>query len=537
MTLRPLRRVALTAAALALLTPLLAVAAHARTDGSAAAASTLTVAIPDDAATLDPLFAATPRSTAVIMNSYETLMGYRLRSIPGGIRIWDSSRAVGAVLSGMRASKDGKTWTLTVRPGVRFADGSSVTAETIKYMFERNFGVKGSGGAFMYQFMGKIPAVAAVTQTGPMTLQVKTQLPNPLLPRIFALSNSVAFDEKVLQQNGGADQYASKWVAKNTAGAGAYQLQAWTPGSRIVLAANPNYWRGAPAIKSVAMQIVPSAANRMLLLRRGTVDIAERLSAQEIKSLRGAPGVKIVSVPSTNTTQLIMNAKVAPFNDVRVRRAVSHAVPYADIIRTVYSGRARGSTGPVPVGFPLRSAKGYPYTRQDLARSRRLLAAAGKSRLTVPLAISSGNADHEAVAVLIRNALAQVGINASIQKLTPAVFAERLGKRQLGFFLNDSLWWVDDPSYALTLGYTCNAFFNYGNYCNKAVDKLVAQAGSTLNQARRATLYRRAQQQIVADAPMAWVAQPNFNLATRTNITGYAHFPDEMVRYQYFRKG
>lgn len=538
MTAHSVRRAARAAGAVALAAAALAAGASARSDSveaPSASATTLTVAIPDDAATLDPLFAATPRSTEVIMNTYETLMGYRLRTIRGGIRIWDSSSPVGRVLSGMKVSKDGKTWTLTVRRGVRFADGTEVNAATVKYMFDRNFGVQGSGGAFMYRFMGKIGSAAAVRQTGPWTLQVKTSVPNPLLPRIFALSNSVPFNQAVLEANGGGDKYASDWVAKHTAGAGPYQLSSWTPGSRIVLSANPEY-RPQPAIKSVVMQIVPSAASRMLLLRRGAVDVVERLSAQEIKSLRGAPGVKIVSVPSTNTTQLIMNAKSGPFADVRVRRAVAYAVPYADIVRSVYDGRARLSTGPVPVGFPLRYAKNYPYAKQDLARARQLLAQAGKSNLRVQLQISSGNPDHEAVAVLIRDALRKVGIEVAIQKLTPAVFAERLGKRQLGFFLNDSLWWVDDPSYALTLGYTCGAFFNYGNYCNKKVDRLVARAGQTLNEARRAALYRQAQQLIVADAPMAWVAQPNFNLATRSNVSGYAHFPDEMVRFQYLRK-
>jgi peptide/nickel transport system substrate-binding protein len=539
MTLHTLRRSSLVVCSLALLVALAAASATASRSGTVMSAdkTTLVVAVPDDVATLDPLFAATPRSTEVIMNAYDPLMGYGLRNLPGGLRIWDTRKISGLALASMRVGKDGKTWTLTVRRGVKFPSGNEVTAETVKYMFERNFGVKGSGGAFMYQFMGRIPAVTSVRQTGPMTLQVKTQTPNPLLPRIFALSNSVPFDQQLLKERGGNDPYASAWVSRNTAGAGPYQLRSWTPGSQIVLEANPNYWQGAPAIKSVVMRVVPSAANRMLLLRRGVVDVAERLSAQEIKSLRGASGVRIVSVPSTNTTQLVMNVRTEPFDDVRVRRAIANAVPYAGIIRSVFDRRAQRSTGPVPVGFPLRLAKGYPYSNQNLNRAKQLLAQADKaSGMRVTLQINSGNPDHEAVAVLIRDALGRVGITTSIQKLTPAVFAERLAKRQLGFFLNDTLWWVDDPSYALTLGYTCDAFFNYGAYCNKAVDNLIAQAGRTLSATKRSALFARAQRQIIADAPVVWVAQPNFNLATRINVSGYAHFPDEMVRFKYFQK-
>ncbi|MFN8223671.1 MAG: ABC transporter substrate-binding protein [Gaiellales bacterium] len=539
MTIRPWRRATLVASALTLLVAVAAGAAFARQSAAQALAadkSTLVVAIPDDAATLDPLFAATVRSTEVIMNSYATLNTYGLKALKGGLRVWDSARPVGDLLAGMRVSPDGKTWTLTVRKGRRFADGSAITAATLKFMFDRNFGVKGSGGAFMYQFMGKIGGIDSVKQTGPSTLTVSTQVPNPLLPRIFALSNSVAFNPSVLAAQGGADPFASTWVAKNTAGAGPYQLSSWAPGSKIVLSANP-FYAPKPAIKTVVMQIVPSAANRMLLLRRGTVDVVERLSAQEIKQLQGATGVKVVSVPSANTTQLVMNTKTGPLADARVRQAINYAVPYAQIISSVYGGKAQSSTGPVPVGFPLRLKTGYPYSAQNLAKARSLLAASGEKNISLPLQISSGAADHEAVAVLIRDALSKVGISVSIQKLTPAVFAEQQGKRQLEFFLIDSLWWVGDPSYALTLGYTCGAFFNYGNYCNKSVDELVQKAGETLNNAERASLYGQAQKLIIADAPMAWVAQPNFNLATRTNISGYAHFPDEMVRFKYLAKG
>lgn len=499
--------------------------------------STLVEAVPDDAATFDPLFATTPRSTAIIMNSYEPLMGYGLRSLGNETSIWDSRKLRGMSLVSSRVGKDGLTWTLTVRKGVKFPDGTAIDAEAVKFMFDRNFGVKGSGGAFMYSFMGKIPSLDAVEVTGKYTLQVKTSVPNPLLPRIFALSNSTPIQQSILEREGGGDPYASKWVARNTAGAGPYQLKSWRPGSEIVLTANPNYWRGAPSIKTVQIRVVPSSANRMLLLRRGVVDVIEKLSAEEIQSLSRAPGIKIVSVPSTNTTQLIMNTTQAPFTDVRVRRAVAYAIPYKDIIRSIYFGRARGSTGPVPVGFPLRVAKGYAYSTQNLEKARELLRQARKSSgLSLALELDSGSADHEAVAVLVRDALQKIGVRVSIQKLTPAVFAERRAKRDLTFFLNDSLWWVDDPSYALGLGYTCKAFFNYGLYCNEAVDRLIAQAGQTLDVKRRAALYAKAQRQIVADAPMAWIAQPNFNLAMRSNVTGYAHFNDEMVRFAYFKK-
>lgn len=123
-------------------------------------AKTLIVGIPDDAATFDMLFATTPRSTQVIMNAYETLMTYGIEDAGDGMRRWDSDEVEGAVLESMTVGDDGLTWTLTVRDGVTFANGDPVTAETLQFMFERNFETPASGGAFMYSVVGRIPGLS-----------------------------------------------------------------------------------------------------------------------------------------------------------------------------------------------------------------------------------------------------------------------------------------------------------------------------------------------------------------------------------------
>jgi peptide/nickel transport system substrate-binding protein len=499
---------------------------------------TLVVGVPDDAFTFDPLFATTPRSTQIIMNAYDPLMQYALKRLPNGLRIYNPARVSGLSLQSMRLKRDGRTWALTLRRGLRFPSGRPVTADSIVFTGKRNFGVKAGGGAFMYGVIAGIPGPTSFRKTGPNTLEVRTAQPNPLLPEIFVLSNSVPWDTGLIDANRTSkDPFATKWLARNTAGHGPYQLERWSPGSEIVLRANERYWRGAPSIKRVVIKIIPSAASRMVLLQRGNVDVVERLSAQEIQSVSRNRGVKIISVPSSNQVQLAMNVKSEPFDDVRVRRAIGYAVPYQDIMRSVYFSRARKAAGPIPVGFPGHTSRGYPYGRQNLERARSLLSAAGVSNLRLNLEIDTGNPDHEPTAVLIRSALAQLGITINIQKYTPAVFAERRQKRQLNFFLNESIWWVVDPSYALGLGYTCGSFFNYGNYCNKArVDNVLAKARGELNRAKRLRAFQAIHRQVVADMPVVWITQPNFNLAARRNIAGYTHFNDEMLRFYYLRK-
>jgi peptide/nickel transport system substrate-binding protein len=530
-----LRRV-LVLSGLAVVLALVAAAVAYASTGRSSDNSTLVVGVPDDAANIDPVFAADPRSTEVIMNSYDTLTSYALGPAKDGVRVFNPKKVTGLVLSGLKSS--GNTWTLTVRRGMKFPDGTAVDANALKFMFERNFGIKAGGGGFMYSFIGKIPGIEAVDVTGPYTLRVRTTTPNPIVPSMFALSNSTPIDSTLLAAKGGGDKYAQTWVARDTAGSGPYGLSKWVPGSEIDLTANAAYWRGAPKIKTVVERIIPSAANRVLFLKRGIIDMAERLSADEIQTLTNAKGVNIISVPSANQLQLIMDVKTAPFTNVKVRQAISQAVPYSQIIQRVYHGRARATAGPIPVGFPAHASAGYPYGTQRISRAKALLRSAGvPSGTSLTLKIGSGSPDHEAVAIQIQAALKQIGLNVQIEKLTPAVFAEQRQKGQLGFFLNESIWWVPDPGYSIGLGYTCGAFFNYGHYCNKAVDDAYAAAVGELNPAKRVQMFGAIQKTIETDAPMVWIAQPNFNLAVRNNVTGYAHFNDEMIRFAYLRKG
>jgi peptide/nickel transport system substrate-binding protein len=358
-----------------------------------------------------------------------------------------------------------------------------------------------------------------------------------LIPKIFVLSNSVLFNREVLkEEHPEPDGYGSNWLKRNTTGHGPYVLERWTPGQEIVLRANDDYHRGAPAIKDVTINIVPSAATRMALLERGEVDIVEKLSAEEINSVSEAENVKIISVPSSNQVQLVMNVTQEPFTNRDVRRAIAHAVPYGDIIDDVYFDRARAAAGPIPVDFPLHDPGNYPYSEQDLDAARQALQQSGVENLAVDFQIDSGNPDHEAIAVLVQGALQEIGIRTNIQKLTPAVFAERRAKRTLTFFLNEGSWWVTDPAYAVGLSYLCEAFFNYGVYCNKDVDRLLAQARGELDETRRAALFAQIQRQVIEDVPMAWITHANYNLAVRENISGYAHFNDEMLRFYYLEK-
>lgn len=509
-----------------------------KTKASGVGSTTLTIAAPDDAANFDPMFSADPRSTEVIMNTYDPYMTYGLKPGPDGSETYDPNAIEGLSLKSLTQSSDGKTWTLQVRPGMHYADGKPIDAKSIVYDFKRNLGLTSGGGAFIYGQLAHIGGISSISASGPMTVKVKTTSPAPLVPQLFALSNSVPMNEAILATHAThKDPFAMNWLSKHTAGSGPYEMTNWTPGSQIQLNANPHYWKAPPFFKQVLVKIVPSAATSIASLQRGDVDMVENLSSSETASLQGVKDIKVISVPSTNGLQMIMNVKSKPFNNVLVRRAISFAAPYESIIQSVYHGNAQATKGPIPVGFPGLLTTGYPYGTQDLNKAKSLLSQAGYPHgFSSTLDVSAASEDDQAAAVQVQSALGKIGIKLTIDKLTPAVFAEQRQKSAMPLFINESDWWAINPLYPLSLGYTCKAFFNYGAYCNPAVDADVSKAGTSDNASTRSSLLNDAQKRIWADAPMVWLAQPNFTLAMRSDITGYVHLNDGMVRYYYLKR-
>src|SRR5690606_19414288 len=136
------------------------------------------------------------------------------------------------------------------------------------------------------------------------------------------------------------DPWATEWKAKNEAASGEYYVERHRPGVETVLRAHPDYWGGKPYFERVVLKVVPSSANRALLLQRGSVHIARDLSIDEIESLRDAPGVKVVSAPTRDQYHLGLNNKKGPFKDPKVRQALSYAVPYEEIVKNVFKDEA-----------------------------------------------------------------------------------------------------------------------------------------------------------------------------------------------------
>ncbi|QBI20844.1 ABC transporter substrate-binding protein [Egibacter rhizosphaerae] len=504
-------------------------------DAESTEGSTLTIAIPDDIATLNPPDATSPRSNIALVQLYDSPFTYEHVELDDGTVIGDSTALEGLIFEEWETEDDGQTYTITIREDAAFHDGEPITAEHVHYMFERSFETQdGESGSNWY-----LTNVSGITEPPEVidehTIELSVEQPSQLTMRSLTAIQMGILDSQEIEENAPEDDpWANAWLSDNVAGgSGPYELVEWERDQRVVFEANADYWRGAPDIDRIVWEIVPSASERVQLLQAGEVDMVEGLGPDEIAAVEGADGVDIVSVPSQNRLFLGMNNTVAPYDDQAFRQAVSHAVDYDELIQEVYGGDAERLHGPYPEGpagspHSLGDEIGY---ETDLAEAERLLEESGYDGSPVTLSIDNSVAEHEEVAVRVQSFLAAIDVDVEIDQMTPSVFAEQRNETTLEFFVDESLSWIDDPAYFLSVNFQCGVLINHVEYCNEDIDAAIEEGWTEMDEDVRQEMFGEAQRTIVDEAPWVFIAHPDFQLAMRDHVEGYVHYIDELPRY------
>lgn len=491
----------------------------------------LTVALPGDVETLDPSFGAAEIANTVLKNIYDQPVQYARQETPDGYMIADVTQLEGTVWESFELQPDGVTYKIKVRPGMEFhGSGEPITAETIKYKFERAFGIGVSD-----QWVANTAGVSSLEQIqvdGEYDLTITLNEPNPLFGPLMRDQDFGIIDPTAIEANATEDDpWATEWAAKNYAGSGEYFVESWTSGSEMVLRANPDYWAGPACFDKVVLKVIPDSAQRALLLSQGAVDIATNLSVDEVESLRGTDGVKILSIPSRNQVMLGMNNKMEPFDNVQVRQALSYAVPYEQIVSDVFQGQGNIATSSFPARAQFHTSEHWPYT-YDVEQAKSLLAEAGyPDGFQFTLAIPAGDAEMEGVAVVLQDAFRDVGVEMEIEKLAGGPFFQGLAERSHQAWMRAALNYVDDPFYHLFLWYKTDTVINWFNYSNARVDEITDELATELDPAKREALSEEVQQIINSEAPALYVGELNYLLAMRDDITGFVLEPDHLLSF------
>jgi peptide/nickel transport system substrate-binding protein len=497
---------------------------------------TLIVAVPDDIQTLDVCCTNFIRGNQAEFHVYDPPVIFPTLETASGALVGDTSRLEGLIFESWERQPNGTDIKVKIREGLtHYNTGREITADDVAYMIERSLNTPGGMNWLCNNIMS---VTTPPTVNSKYELTIHSDRPNPLtIPALYMSGASIADSIEIKAHATADDPWAMDWMPKNVAGgSGPFYIDEWIPEQEVIFKAREDYYRGKAQIDTLIWKIVPSPASRVTLLLNGAVDVVEGLTTEELRALEGKPGVKILTAPSKNMVYLGMSSSIEPFSDQRVRQAISYAVDYDDIIESVYYGSAQRLKSSLPAGSEYATEEYWPYDR-DLEKAKSLLAEAGyPDGLDVTLFIDSSRAQHELIAVRVQSHLKEAGINVTIEKMSSSVFAEKKVGKELPFFSDESLAWMDDPNYVLSLGMLTGVFGNYTDYSNERVDEIINNGWTELDLEKRHEMFNEAQQIILEEASWVYLAQPDYHLAVRENVYGYVHHINEIVRYYDFYK-
>ncbi|MFQ5846424.1 MAG: ABC transporter substrate-binding protein [Candidatus Methylomirabilales bacterium] len=456
---------------------------------------------PSDPPSLDPVHITDTVSHAVASELYDGLVTFdpNLKIQPAIARRW--------VVSG-----DGRTYTFDLRPGVRFHNGRAVTAEDFRYSFERllhpdtrserTWILEKLQGAREFM-MGKAPDVSGIKVLGPHKLQLTLERPFAPFLALLAYPAASVVPREVVERWG-------RQFSTHPVGTGPFRFREWRHDDRVILKANPDYFRGAPYLDQIVFRVIPDEMSRFQEFRAGNLDHTD-IPTGLFAVVRNDPSLSrmLASRPSLGINAIQFNLERSPFRGNRkLRQAFNYSVDKEAIAQVILEGRVLSARSVLPPGMFAHNPelRGYPHNKKLAAR---LLAEAGYAggRGLPPLRLyyNTGLVNRK-IAEFIQGALRAIGVTIELRELDWPAYLNLVDRGDAPLFRLGWLADYPDPENFLTVLFHSRNRGSKGNlsrYVNPRVDALLDQADASLDPRIRSRLYREAEKIIVEDAP--WI--------------------------------
>ncbi|PRA12233.1 peptide ABC transporter substrate-binding protein [Arthrobacter sp. MYb211] len=351
-------------------------------------------------------------------------------------------------------SNGNKTYTFKLREGATFSNGEAFTAEDVKFSIERV-----QSDAWVSSLKKKMEIVESVEVNSDTEVAITLKQP----------SNAWLFDMGTLV---GAifDPSGVEDLAGTAIGTGPYEIDAWNRGQSIEFVTREGYWGETPGVEKVSLRYFADAVATTNALQSGDVDVVYNMQSPELlSSFESDDKYQVLDGTSNGEIVLSMNNNMAPFDDLRVRQAVMHAIDRQAVVDTAWNGYGTVVGGPVPTTDPYYEDLNdvYPY---DPAKAKSLLAEAGAENLDITFTVPT-RPYATAVSEIVVSQLADVGINAKIESAEfPAVWLDEVFTKQdyqmsvvLAVESRDVLAMFNNPDY-------------YLGYDNSKIKDLAAEA-------------------------------------------------------------
>ncbi|MDO9146060.1 ABC transporter substrate-binding protein [Rhodoferax sp.] len=472
----------------------------------AQSAGVLNIALFPEPPTLLAAFGGVAPAQLVNGNIYESLLRFdeKLQPQPNLATSWT-------------VSKDALLYTFKLKRGVTWHDGKPFTAADVVYtadVFMRKLNPR---------FRLALASVQSIQALDTHTVEFRLSSPFPPFIQLFDVNTF-----PIVPKHQFEDSDLSRPPAVTPIGTGPYMFKEWKRGSSIQLVRSPSYHvAGLPAIENVYFHVIPDAASRAAAFESGRVDVLPGGSVEffDVGRLSKLPGVSVTTKGSEKLAPLAMlwiNHRTPLLQDVRVRRALMHAINRNGLAKVAWQGFAEPATGPLhrSTAFYTSKVNSYPY---DAAKAKKLLADAGyKGEPVRLLGIPFGEV-WTRTAEMVRQNLLAAGFN--VQQVNADLPGVVSRQSNWDFDLAFTFYYqYGDPAIGVARNYISSeikkgsTFNNVGGYESAKVDAMFERGGREVEPSKRAESYAEVQRTMVDDVAAAWLLELNFPTVYRSRI-------------------
>jgi ABC-type transport system substrate-binding protein len=464
-------------------------------------ARTLRVRFGSDISVLDPARIFQIENQSIAGHVYNGLVQYDQRT----------NEIVPDLATGHEVSSDGTVWTFRLRPNVTWHKNyGPFTSDDVKFSFER---VLDPATGSLYR--GQLAGLKEIQTPNPLTVRLVLEAPNSgFLHKLCAFNQGWIVSRRAVTELG--ERYTM-----NPIGTGPFMFDRWTTGNEVRLVANTAYFGGAPALTDIIFRVVRDETAAAIALENRELDVFFALQSPDvIERLRRANGVTLLDRPANNTANLVLNTTAGPLADVRVRRAMIHALNRKALIDGFFRGTKFEATSVLTSTFQEFSDEGVPRYPYDPDRARALLREAGVSNFRFEITTVGLN-PFDRFPVPLANDLQQVGIQATVRVLERGAYVQARSSGNLQSCITAVVGPPDPDSPLVTLYHTRShpPGLNTSRY-NRA-DDLLAEAARAPDLAGRRSVYNRLLRQTMEDVPVIPLYADRLFIAHGPNVQGF----------------
>ena len=478
---------------------------------------TIRVAISQDIWTMDPIYIRTASGERIV---HDAGMGECLYdfNVEKAVFVPRLATALPEI------EKGGKVYIIPIRKGVKFHDGTKYDAHAAAYSINRI--LKPTNKSYNLK---EYKLVQKVEATDDYTLKITLKSPDNTFMMKLAARDVIAVSKKAVEK------FGKDFGTKTFVGTGPFKFVEWIEGDRIVVERNPDYWKkNLPYLDKIIYQFVFDEELALLQIQLDKIQILTDVARKDIKILKIDKKIDVKLTPGIQHEQIYMNTKMKPFNDIRVRRALAHAIDRQAIIDGVFKGYAMESVGPYHPWFWTHNPEHkqpYPYEPE---KARKLLAEAGYGASNpLKFELLATNEDMFVnQAVMVQTFMQDIGAQVKVLQLDKSTLFDRVYVRK-AFKGKPELFQAaleDWGSSAVDPKSSANRLFSSGSesnkcfYANSKIDKLLKNVNSAKTIEEQKQIYYKTEVIIARDAPTVWICNPQEATAFRKEVKGF--YPD-----------